>query len=108
MFSQKLQERIVVLQRSSLSLNDKEKWEKVLVPEMMSSEDDDDDDGEMIVIRQLPWRSSTLNNFFIKLDGQAKSQKSSQAKRQMKNRVLGSASTRPKPSSKSIPQWAFA
>ena len=74
---------------------------------MMSSEDDDDEGGETIIIRQLPWRSSTLNNFFLKLDTEAKSQKSSQAKRQMKRRVLGLASTRPKPLNKGIPQWAY-
>ena len=41
----------MVLHRSSLSVGDKEKWEKVLVPDMMSSEDDDDEGGEKIIIR---------------------------------------------------------
>lgn len=109
LFVQKLQDRTVILNRSTLSQSIKEKWEKVLIPDMMSSEDDDDDGGgEAIIIRQLPWRSSTLNDFFLKLDMQAMSQKSSQAKRQMKRRILGSASTHPKPVEKGIPQWAFA
>lgn len=98
----------MVLKKSTLSKLDKEKWEKVLIPDMMSSEDDDDEDGEVMIVRQLPWRSSILNNFFLKLDDQSKSQKSSQARRQMKRRVLGLASGRPKPVNKEIPQWAFS
>ena len=70
----------------------------------MSSEDDDDDD---VIVRQLLWRSFAVNDFFLKLDAQAKTQKSSQARRQMKRRVLGPASTRPKPENKNIPSWAF-
>jgi hypothetical protein len=42
------------------------------------------------------------------VDDIVRKEKSPQARRQMKKRVLGVASTRPKPSSKDIPTWALA
>ena len=74
---------------------------------MISSEDDNDEDDDVIVVRPLPWRSSTVNNFFASLDSHTKQQKTKQARRQTKTRVLGTASTRAMPENKSIPKWAF-
>ena len=102
-----MQERTAFLQKSTLPAGDKEKWAKVLVPEMISSEDDNDEDDDMIVVRPLPWRSLAVNNFFASLDSHTKQQKTKQARRQLKSRVLGSTSTRAKPANQSIPKWAF-
>lgn len=98
------------LQRSSLPSGEKEKWKKVLVPEMISSEDDNEDEDEesdVFVVRPLPWRSTAVDNFFKSLDAHSKGQKTKQAVRQMKSRVLGASSSRPKPLDKTIPRWAF-
>ena len=97
-----------MLKRSSLPPLEKEKWAKVLIPEMISSEDDnDDEDEDVFVIRPLPWRSTAVDNFFKSLDAHSKGQKTKQAVRQMKSRVLGAPSSRPKPLDKTIPKWAF-
>ena len=80
----------------------------MLVPDIVSSEDDDEESGDIMIVRPLPWRSSAVNNFFLQLDEQSVGQKSSQAKRQMKKRVLGSASARLMPEDGEIPLWAFS
>ena len=99
------------MQRSSLPSGEKEKWTKVLVPEMTSSEEDnddeEDDESDVFVVRPLPWRSTAVDNFFKGLDAHSKSRKTKQAVRQMKSRVLGAPSSRPKPLDKGIPKWAF-
>ena len=79
----------------------------VLTPEIISSDDDnEDEDEDVFVTRPLPWRSIAVDNFFRSLDAYSKGQKTKQAVRQMKSRVLGATSDRPKPL-KSIPKWAF-
>lgn len=85
-----------MLQRSSLPPQEKEKWAKVLIPDMMSSEDDNaDEDEDVFVIRPLPWRSTAVDNFFKSLDAHSKGQKTKQSVRQMKSRILGDPSRRP-------------
>ena len=83
------------------------------MPEMISSEEDNDDEegdeseSDVFVVRPLPWRSTAVDNFFKSLDAHSKSRKTKQAVRQMKSRVLGAPSSRPKPLDKGIPKWAF-
>ena len=97
-----------MLQRSSLPPLEKEKWAKVLMPDMISSEDDNgDEDEDVFVIRPLSWHSTAVDDFFKSLDAHSKGQKTKQAVRQMKNRVLGAPSSCPKPLDKTIPKWAF-
>ena len=57
---QKLHQRQSLFARSSLDEKAKEKWGKVLVSDMMSSEESD---GETIFVKELPWRSATVNRF---------------------------------------------
>ena len=100
---QKLHQRQSLFARSSLDEKAKEKWGKVLVSDMMSSEESD---GETIFVKELPWRSATVNRFFQTLDEENLKTKSEQAKRQTKHRVMSGTSTRPKPS-KNLPPWSI-
>ena len=77
------------------------------MPEMISSEednDDEDDESDVFVVRPLPWRSTAVDNIFKSLDVHSKSRNTKQAVRQMKSRVLGAPSSRPKPFDKGIPK----
>ena len=61
--------------------------------EFISSEDSGSDDGdEVLMVRPLPWRSTRVDHMFNDLDKQSLADKSLQAKRQMKHRVLGQRS----------------
>ena len=77
---------------------------KAIVMDMMSSEESE---GENIGVNKLPWRSERVDDFIKMLDDQAASQKSSQAKRQTKKRVLAGVSSRPKPTSSVVPSWCI-
>lgn len=77
----------------------------MLNSEMISSEESGDED--VIIIKPLPWRSSRVTEFFRKMDEKTIEQRSQQAKRQTKSRVLGEASLRPKPAHPLSPAWAF-
>ena len=70
--------------------------------EYMSSEESGEDDS--IVLHPLPWRSEYINKMFEKIDAFCNSKKSSQAKRQMKNRFIGTPSCRAPPNC--APDWA--
>lgn len=70
---------------------------------MMSSEESE---GETIQVKELPWRSAAVDQFFQALDEEATKMQSAQAKRQTKKRVLCGTSTRPRPSKK-LPTWAM-
>ena len=87
---------------------DRDKLAKVLVPEFMSSEDSCGSDEDTITIRPLPWRSRKVSDFFTTLSEHAQENKSNQAKRQTKRRIVGDVSDRSKPLDDSIPKWAFA
>lgn len=78
---------------------EKNKWAKCLVVDLISS---DESDGETIVVKNLPWRSSVVNDFFDSLDNEAYSRKSEQAKRQMKKTLCGDLSDRPVPTNNSV------
>ncbi len=66
---QKLQERQSVFSKRTYNGSDKEKWQKVLIAEMMSSEESEDD---KILVKSLPWRSNKVRlmlstiNFILK------------------------------------------
>ena len=97
-----------MLKTSVVSLDNKKKWNEVLRFDMMSSEEDDSEEEDVIIVRPLPWRSPSVNDFFSTLDKRAKEKKTNQALRQMKTRVMGSASVRPKPKDLKIPKWALS
>ena len=76
--------------------------------EAMSSEESDDEKEEIITIKPLPWRAEKVSSFFHRLDNKMKQSKSTQAKRQRKQRIEGSNySLRLRPVGTSIPEWAF-
>lgn len=105
---QKLQERSITFQRTPKVPNrDREKLTKVLIADMMSSEESGGSDDDTIVVRPLPWRAPKISQFFSVLSETAQGKKSRQAQRQTKKRVIGEVSSRPKPTSQSIPKWAF-
>ena len=75
-----------------------------MVSELISSEESDENDS--IIVRPLPWRAPKVTDFFKKLDVLIDEDKTSQAKRQRKDRVMSSTeSSRPIPAS-GIPKWA--
>lgn len=49
---------------------DKEKWLKILVPDMMSSEESDVDDDDVNFVKILPWRANVVQDFLHDLDHQ--------------------------------------
>ena len=109
---QKLQTRQSIFQKVSLADKDRSKWEKskVLTALFMSSEESATDDGEeILLVKDLPWRSDEVNRFFQNLDD--KEVKSAQARCQSKKRIRGRsgmASQRPKPVIPDCPTWLFA
>ena len=91
-----------------MSPKEKKKLKKVLVAEAMSSEESDDENEEVITVKPLPWRAEKVSSFFHCLDNKMKQSKSTQAKRQRKQRIEGSNySLRLQPVGTSIPEWAF-
>ncbi len=75
--------------------------------EYMSSEESDvDREEDVLRVHDLLWRKQAVKKMFATLDSESVKRKTSQSKRQMKRRVIGGVSTRPKPVS--IPKWAAA
>ena len=73
----------------------------------MSSEESDGAD-DAIIVKHLPWRSLKVTRFFKELDQTGTESKTMQAKRQKKQRVMGSnKSERPMPAV-TLPSWAYA
>lgn len=70
--------------------------------DMMSS---DESEGEVIKVKELPWRSSKVEEIFNIFDEENERQKSSQAMRQTKKRVLRGISERSVPTG--VPSWAL-
>ena len=107
--SQKLKSRLSVLEKSRLSDEDKRSWRMVIIPELMSSESScAESDDDTLIKRQLPWRSQKVTDFFLKLDSHSKETKSTQAKRQMKARLLSDdVSMRDIPGNIRLPSWAI-
>ena len=104
--TQKLHERQATLKKCAMSEKDKEKWGKVLRADVMSSEESDDAD-DAVIIKPLPWRSLRVTRFLKELDQAGVESKTMQAKRQRKQRVMGSSeSERPMPVV-ALPSWAY-
>ena len=75
--------------------------------DLISSEDSGSNNGEeVLIVRPLPCRSDRVDHMISDQDRQRLSDKSPLAKRQMKCRVLGHHSQRPK--SSGVPQWALS
>ena len=87
---------------------ERDKWMSVMKIEAMSSDESGiDDDEDVIVVHPLPWISSEVDSFKNKLDQAILNEKSSQARRQTKRRLLGSPSTRQMPKTHTLPSWAL-
>ena len=107
--SPKLEDRSTTFQRTpGVPTREREKLTKVLIPEFMSSEESCGSDDDRIALKPLPWRSSKISEFFSVLSDTAHKNKTKQAQRQTKERIIGDVSTRPKPLDSSIPSWAFS
>ena len=99
-------ERESQFKRMSYSDVDREKWQKVLVTQLMSSDESGTDEEQpAFIVKELQWRSDKVTSFFEKLDRAHTTRKTEQATRQTKRRVRkGVSSERPAPSD--FPTWA--
>lgn len=90
-----------------LSPQQLEKWLVTMKNELMSSEESEVDENgdDVVVVRPLPWRSSYCSRMFSKIDSYTYHKKSSQGKRQMKNRRVGEPSSRVLPTDINVPDW---
>ena len=80
----------------------------MLISDLMSSEESDDENGEIIIVKPLVWRSERVTRFLHRLDEKCSDSKTTQAKRQRKQRIDSSdISVRPKPVVANLPSWAF-
>lgn len=93
----------------SFSEEDREKWRKTLVTEMISSDDSESEDGKAVLfVKELPWRSDKVSKFFKKLDDNHRARRSEQAARQTKPRLhRGVLSSRQPPVKEQVPAWAI-
>ena len=95
----KLQDRKSVFGKAKFK-NEEEKalWNKIMTTDFMSSDESGTDNGEEVLIsKPLPWESTVVMRFKRKLDDAALEEKTPLAKKQMKPRRLGAASSRSKP-----------
>ncbi len=101
------------MQSTSIPEEQKTIAQEILIKEFMSSENSDVEDMEdgtkrsILVIKPLPWRGEKANRYLKRLDSKANSKKSLQSKQQTLQRVIGSNSTRPKPSHLPDDFWGF-
>ena len=101
---QKRKEReAAVMKNHRLTDDQHQQWLTVVTNEFMSSEESKD---ESIVVHSIPWRSDCVNRMFDRIDSHSIGMKSPQARRQMKERVKGSPSTRSCTISYA-PKWAI-
>jgi hypothetical protein len=75
-------------------------WRMTLCPRMTSGSDDN-----TYIVHPIPWRTTYVNTMFDRIDKYNAAKKSSQARRQMKSRVIGAPSSRPIPTG-DFPEWA--
>ena len=75
----------------------------MLINDCMSSEESEEENT--VIVRPLPWRAELVNTFFATLDQKMMEERSAQARRQLKSRVIGEPSTRP--TCESLPSWAL-
>lgn len=95
--------------QSAASEKDKAKWSKVLIAGMMSSEESDSEDEDFIIVKPLQLHHERVALFFHRLDDAGIESKTTQAKRQQKQRTKSSVpSLRSKPLASGLPAWAFA
>ena len=74
----------------------------------MSCDESGNESGkEIIITHPLPWLSPNVQQFKKKLDDASLKEKSPQAKRMIKDRVEGAASSRLQPTKDNIPPWIF-
>ena len=105
---QKLHERQSTLKKSTLPEKEKEKWNKVLISDLMSSEESDDENGETIIVKPLVWRSERVTRFLHQLNEKCSDSKTTQAKHRRKQCIDSSdISIHPKPVMANLPSWAF-
>jgi hypothetical protein len=108
-YLQKLAKRQSTFQSSHFK--SKEKWKSIMIQEMMSSEESgvDEEGKAVILVKDLPWRSDKLGRFFERLDAVQQGNRSEQAIRQSKERILIKATSErgPPRNITSIPRWAF-
>ena len=72
-----------------------EKWEKPSTSEMMSNEMSTSEEGEEILkLKKHSWQKTVVEDILEKLGRVSYNNKSPQAKRYMKRRVLGEVSNR--------------
>ena len=71
-----------------MSEKEKEKWRKVMCADVMSSEESDVENDGIVLVKELPWRSQLVSDFFGSLDDRISEGKTSQAIRQRKKRVM--------------------
>ena len=89
---------------------DKEKWKKVVTAEFISSEESGDEDN-VIIVKPLLWRAEKVTRFFYKLDDLSSTNKTPQAKRQRKTRIVSTDYSERKQSDNTkdnYPQWALS
>ena len=103
--AEKKEREAAILKNSKLTPDQRTKWLQVAKKEYMSSEESGDDDS--ITVHPLPWRSGYVSKMFGKIDTFVNSKKSSQARRQMKERKVGTPSSRPPPPTGCAPEWAI-
>lgn len=88
----------------------KEKWKKVMESEFISSEEsaNDEEGDDIIIIKPLLWRADKVSRFFHQLDEKSLANKTPQARRQRKCRVISSdPSDRPQPEANKFPAWSL-
>lgn len=74
------------------------------MPEVISSEESEDED--IIIVKPLTWRSLKVTEMFRDLDEAGEINKSKQALRQRRKRIIGTVpSTRSMPDD--LPKWAY-
>ena len=88
-------------------IEEKESWRKIMRMEFVSSDESGCEDSvDVLITKPLPWQSQTVTLFKEKLDQAALGEKTPLARRQMKQRRLGTPSSRPKPDG-DFPSWVF-
>ena len=105
LFQKRKEREAAILRNSKLTPDQHTKWLAVVKKEYMSSEESGDEDS--ITVHPIPWRSDYVSKMFSKIDMFVNTKKSCQARRQMKQRKIGSPSSRPPPPGDSAPEWAI-
>ena len=82
---------------------------KIINSTLMSSDSSGEEEGEeVIIVHPIPWLSADVVALKKKIDQEIAKEKSPQARRQMKRRVLGSSSSRQRPTNTTdYPPWVF-